>query len=198
MKTTVIIISVLLVLVLLFQAFRYITNQKVEEQKFTVIKKYPEFEIRFYPSAVLATVYSKAKTYKELAGPGFNKLAGYIFGGNDKDTKIAMTAPVRMDINDSNSSMSFVMPSNYSVENLPRPNNASVEVKKILEEYVAVIKFGGFASDKDIKSYSEKLQKLLLRNGILSHGNYRFLGYDPPFQFIGRRNEIIVSVDWKQ
>lgn len=198
MKTTVIIISVLLVLVLLFRAFRYITNQKVEEQKFTVIKKYPEFEIRFYPSAVLATVYSKAKTYKELAGPGFNKLAGYIFGGNDKDTKIAMTAPVRMDINDSNSSMSFVMPSNYSVENLPRPNNASVEVKKILEEYVAVIKFGGFASDKDIKSYSEKLQKLLLRNGILSHGNYRFLGYDPPFQFIGRRNEIIVSVDWKQ
>ncbi len=198
MKTTVIIISVLLVLVLLFRAFRYITNQKVEEQKFTVIKKYPEFEIRFYPSAVLATVYSKAKTYKELAGPGFNKLAGYIFGGNDKDTKIAMTAPVRMDINDSNSSMSFVMPSNYSVENLPRPNNASVEVKKILEEYVAVIKFGGFASDKDIKSYSEKLQKLLLQNGILSHGNYRFLGYDPPFQFIGRRNEIIVSVDWKQ
>lgn len=198
MKTAVVTISVLLVLVLLFQAFRYITNQKVEEQKFTVIKKYPEFEIRFYPSAVLATVYSKAKTYKELAGPGFNKLAGYIFGGNDKDTKIAMTAPVRMDINDSNSSMSFVMPSNYSVENLPRPNNASVEVKKILEEYVAVIKFGGFASDKDIKSYSEKLQKLLLRNGILSHGNYRFLGYDPPFQFIGRRNEIIVSVDWKQ
>ena len=198
MKTTVIIISVLLVLVLLFRAFRYITNQKVEEQKFTVIKKYPEFEIRFYPSAVLATVYSKAKTYKELAEPGFNKLAGYIFGGNDKDTKIAMTAPVRMDINDSNSSMSFVMPSNYSVENLPRPNNASVEVKKILEEYVAVIKFGGFASDKDIKSYSEKLQKLLLQNGILSHGNYRFLGYDPPFQFIGRRNEIIVSVDWKQ
>lgn len=198
MKTAVVTISVLLVLVLLFQAFRYITNQKVEEQKFTVIKKYPEFEIRFYPSAVLATVYSKAKTYKELAGPGFNKLAGYIFGGNDKDTKIAMTAPVRMDINDSNSSMSFVMPSNYSVENLPRPNNASVEVKKILEEYVAVIKFGGFASDKDIKSYSEKLQKLLLQNGILSHGNYRFLGYDPPFQFIGRRNEIIVSVDWKQ
>lgn len=198
MKTTVITLSVLLVIVLLFQAFRYITNQQVEEQKFTVIKKYSAFEIRFYPSAVLATVYSKAKTYKELAGPGFNKLAGYIFGGNDKETKIAMTAPVRMDINDSNSSMSFVMPANYSVENLPKPNNANVEVKKIPEEYVAVIKFGGYASDEDIKTYSEKLQKLLLENGILSHGNYRFLGYNPPFQIIGRRNEIIVCVDWKQ
>ena len=198
MKTTVITLSVLLVLVLLFQAFRYITKQQVEEQKFTVVKKYPEFEIRFYPSAILATVYSKAKTYKELAGPGFNKLAGYIFGGNDKEAKIAMTAPVRMDINDSNSSMSFVMPSNYSVENLPKPNNASVVVKKIPEEYVAVIKFGGYASDDDIKNYSKKLQKLLLENGILSHGNYRFLGYNPPFQIIGRRNEIIVCVDWKQ
>ncbi len=198
MKTTVITLSVLLVLLLLFQAFRYITNQQVEEQKFTVIKKYPEFEIRFYPSAVLATVYSKAKTYKELASPGFNKLAGYIFGGNDKETKIAMTSPVRMDINDSNSSMSFVMPANYSVENLPKPNNASVVVKKIPEEYVAVIKFGGYASDDDIKNYSKKLQKLLLENGILSHGNYRFLGYNPPFQIIGRRNEIIVCVDWKQ
>ena len=198
MKTTAITLSVLLVLVLLFQAFRYITNQQVEEQKYKVIKNYPEFEIRFYPSAVLATVYSKAKTYKELAGPGFNKLAGYIFGGNDKETKIAMTAPVRMDINDSNSSMSFVMPSNYSVENLPKPNNASVEVKKVPAEYVAVITFAGYASDKEIKSYSEKLQKLLLENGILSNGNYRFLGYNPPFQILGRRNEIIVSVDWKQ
>lgn len=198
MKTTVITLSVLLVLVLIFQAFRYITNQQVEEQKFTVIKKYPAFEIRFYSSAVLATVYSKAKTYKELAGPGFNKLAGYIFGGNDKEAKIAMTAPVRMDINDSNSSMSFVMPANYSLENLPKPNNASVEVKKIPEEYVAVIKFGGYASDEDIKNYTEKLQKLLLENGILSHGNYRFLAYNPPFQPIGRRNEIIVCVDWKQ
>ena len=198
MKTTIITLSVLLVLVLLFQAFRYITNQQVEEQKYKAVKKYPAFEIRFYPSAVLATVYSKAKTYKELAGPGFNKLAGYIFGGNDKETKIAMTAPVRLDINDSNSSMSFVMPANYSIENLPKPNNAGVEVKKIPEEYVAVIKFGGYASDEDIKNYSEKLKKLLLENGILSHGNYRFLGYNPPFQIIGRRNEITVSVEWKQ
>jgi hypothetical protein len=33
-------------------------------------------------------------------------------------------------------------------------------------------------------------------NGITSYGNYRFLGYNPPYQFIGRRNEIIVSVEW--
>jgi hypothetical protein len=48
-----------------------------------------------------------------------------------------------------------------------------------------------------LKFYAEKLQKLLKENGITPHGNYRFLGYNPPYQFVGRRNEIIVAVDWK-
>jgi hypothetical protein len=54
-----------------------------------------------------------------------------------------------------------------------------------------------YASDKDLKFYLEKLQYLLKENGITSLSNYRFLGYNPPFQFIGRRKEFIVAVDWK-
>jgi hypothetical protein len=109
-----------------------------------------------------------------------------------------MTTPVQMDINDSVSTMSFVMPSAYTKENLPKPNDPNVQIKNTPDEYVAVIRFGGYASDKDLKFYSEKLQNLLKENGITSFGNYRFLGYNPPFQFIGRRNEIIVAVDWKE
>jgi hypothetical protein len=89
-----------------------------------------------------------------------------------------------------------VMPSAYSKENLPKPNDPNVQIKSSEEEYVAVIRFGGFASDKDLKFYSEKLQNLLKENGITSFGNYRFLGYNPPYQLIGRRNEIIVSVEF--
>jgi hypothetical protein len=107
-----------------------------------------------------------------------------------------MTSPVQMDINDSVSSMSFVMPSSYSKDNLPKPNDPNVHIENTKEEYLAVIRFSGFASDKDLKNYSEKLQNLLTENKISSHGNYRFLGYNPPFQFIGRRNEIVVSADW--
>jgi hypothetical protein len=171
---------------------------KTEEQKYTLVRKYRDFEIRFYPSATLATINSNAKTYRDLSGPGFRKLAGYIFGGNESKTKISMTAPVQMDINDSVSKMSFVMPSIYTKENLPKPDDPNVRIEKTTDEYVAVIRFGGYASDKDLKFYSEKLKNLLKENNINYTGNYRFLGYNPPFQFIGRRNEIIVSVEWKE
>ena len=87
---------------------------KTEEQKYSLVRKYDDFEIRFYPSATVASIRSDAKTYRELAGPGFQKLAGYIFGGNEANAKISMTAPVQMDINDTGSTMSFVMPSDPS------------------------------------------------------------------------------------
>jgi hypothetical protein len=192
----VIVISVVvLVLVFLFQSFIIMPTNKTEEQKYSLVRKYKDFEIRFYPSATIATINSNAKTYRDLSGPGFQKLAGYIFGGNEAKTKISMTTPVQMDVNDSVSTMSFVMPSAFTKENLPKPNDPNVQIKSTSDEYVAVIRFGGYASDKDLKFYSEKLQTLLKENGIISYGNYRFLGYNPPFQLIGRRNEIIVAVE---
>jgi hypothetical protein len=109
-----------------------------------------------------------------------------------------MTSPVHMNINDSVSSMSFVMPSSYNQENLPKPNDPNVIIQKTPEEYVAVIQFGGYASDKDLVFYSEKLQGILKEKGITSYGHARYLGYNPPFQVVNRRNEIIVSVNWKK
>lgn len=169
---------------------------KTEEQKYRVVQSEDGFEIRFYPSATLATVYTSAKSYKELSGPGFRKLAGYIFGDNSTDTKISMTSPVHMNINNSQSSMSFVMPSSYTADKLPAPDDKDVKIEKTPDEYVAAIKFGGYASDEDILTYSEKLKKLLDEKSISYYGNFRYLGYDPPFKPFGRRNEIIVSVRW--
>ena len=198
MKGIILFVIVIIVLIVLFQSFIIMPANKTEEQKYSLVRKYKDFEIRFYPSATIATINSDAKTYRDLSGPGFQKLAGYIFGGNESKTKISMTTPVQMDINDSVSTMSFVMPSEYTKEKLPKPNDPNVHIKSTSDEYVAVIRFGGYASDKDLKFYSEKLQNLLKENGITYFGNYRFLGYNPPFEFIGRRNEIIVAVDWKE
>ena len=167
---------------------------KTEEQKYTVVSSNEEFEIRFYPSATLATVYSTANSYREVSRPGFRTLAGYIFGGNESETQISMTSPVHMNISGDRSSMSFVMPSTYNPDNLPKPDNSKVIIEKSKDEYVAVIKFSGYASDNTIKKQSEKLRKLLIENGIEFSGNFRYLGYNPPYQFINRRNEIIVSV----
>ncbi len=197
MKAIIIFVIVLIAIIVLFKFFKIMPKNKTEEQKYSLVRKYKDFEIRFYPSATIATINSNAKTYRDLSGPGFHKLAGYIFGGNESNKKISMTAPVQMDINDSVSTMSFVMPSEYTKENLPKPNDPNVQIKNTSDEYVAVIRFGGYASDKDLKFYSEKLQNLLKEIGIITFGNYRFLGYNPPFQFIGRRNEIIVTIEWK-
>lgn len=197
MKTFVVVIAIAVVIAVLFQTYTIMAANKTEEQKYTVILKDKDFEIRFYPSATLATINSDAKTYKDLSGPGFRKLANYIFGGNETNTSIAMTSPVHMDINDSVSSMSFVMPSSFSEENLPKPNDPNVRIQKTTDEYVAVIRFGGYASDKDLIFYSAKLHEILKERGITPIGHPRFLGYNPPFQVVDRRNEIIVSVDWK-
>jgi hypothetical protein len=167
-----------------------------EKQKYRSVHTEKEFEIRFYPSAILATVYSDARSYRELATPGFRKLAGYIFGGNESDTKISMTSPVHMDMNQA--SMSFVMPSSFSEENLPKPDDPGVKLERTDDVYVAVIRFGGYATDKDISHYSEKLKTMLEEKGIKWYGNFRFLGYNPPFQPFGRKNEIIVNVEWKE
>jgi len=198
MKVFIIIVVVIIVIIVVLQSYTVMSSNKTEEQKYTVIRKEKDFEIRFYPAATIATIHSTAKTYKELSGPGFRQLAGYIFGGNAGETQISMTAPVHMDVNDSLSTMSFVMPSDYNESNLPKPNNPNVILKKTSEEFVAVLKFGGFASDDELKIYSEKLKNLLKEKGIATYGHYRYLGYNPPYQIIDRRNEIIVSVRWKE
>lgn len=197
MKITLIIISILVLLFILFQTYTSMATGKSELQPYQVIKKEKEFEIRYYPASTMAMITSSAKTYKELGNTGFRKLAGYIFGGNSDKKQIAMTSPVHMDINDTISSMSFVMPTNYNKNNLPLPNNPEVKIAAMPEEYVAAIQFSGFATSEKIKAYSEKLEKALIASQLSYYGHFRFLGYNPPFQLFNRRNEIIVSVQWK-
>ena len=197
MKNMVIALIVLSVILILFQSFMAISTNRTEKQAYKVIKKEDDFEIRYYPPATFATIQSSAKNYRELSGSGFRKIAGYIFGNNESSSKIAMTTPVHMDINNEGSSMSFVMPSAYDINNLPRPNDANVKLHQTPGEYVAAIAFGGFANDASIKKYAAELEKALGNKGIKSIGHFRYLGYNPPYQLVGRKNEIIVTVEWK-
>lgn len=191
-----IIILVGCLLFILFQSFVSITSNMAETQKYTVVHKTANFEIRHYPAAILATYYSNAKTYKELANPGFRKIASYIFGSNEGNKKIAMTTPVHMDMNSSKSSMSFVMPSKYDLDKLPKPLNSELEIHEVQSEFVAVITFSGYANDESIQKKSTELSTYLTDAKIKTMGPYRYLGYNAPYQFIGRKNEIIVKVEW--
>jgi len=187
--------SVFILVTLLISAF--MAFGKTEQQTYRVVQREKEFEIRFYPPSVMATVRMEVNSYSEMSGRGFRKLAGYIFGGNESETSIAMTAPVHMDFTGKGSSMSFVMPSSWELDKLPTPKDSGVVLENSKEEYVAAIRFGGYASDSVIQKQSARLQKLLEEKGIAWYGNFRFLGYNPPFQPVFRRNEIIVSVRWK-
>lgn len=194
MKITLIILGTLGLVFVAVQFYLKYTTNSVERQPYQVLEDKGEFELRLYPSVNIAQITSKSTSYDDMSTKGFRKLAGYIFGGNDKDQKIAMTSPVQVDVNDSLSTMSFMMPTEYDINDLPTPKDGSVNIMKTEEEYVAAISFGGFANDAKIKENSAKLAKLLKENELVPAGNFRWLGYNPPYQIIGRKNEVVVKV----
>jgi hypothetical protein len=196
MKIALMIVGIIAAVFIIFQIYTTMSTSKSETQAYKVIQIEKEFEIRHYPSATMALVTSSLKSYRELGNTGFRKLAGYIFGGNKENKRIAMTSPVHMEISDTVSSMSFVMPTSYNKDNLPQPNNSEIKIKVSEPEYVAALQFGGFATTSRIEKHKAQLKKLLEDKGISYYGNFRYLGYNPPFQLFGRRNEVIVAIHY--
>jgi len=198
MKVIYVVVGVSIV-ILLFQSFKLMSNSlKTENQKYRTVLTDGQLEIRFYPSATFATIYSAETEYKALASSGFRRLAGYIFGGNDQAKSIPMTAPVRMEMGTKGSSMSFVMPENFEVSNLPKPKDSKIQIQKSAPQYVAVISFNGYANDERIREHRDLLLRLIQAKGMQLAGEYSYLGYNAPYQFWGRRNEVVVPVVWKE
>ena len=198
MKIFLITAGILILLLVLFQIYTTMSIHKTETQAYQVIRVEKNFEIRYYPVAMMAMISSTSKSYRDLGSSGFGKLAKYIFGGNDEKKQIAMTSPVHMDINDTTSTMAFVLPSGYNQDNLPKPNDSSITIRASEPEYVAAVKFGGFASTDRINKHIAILQESLKEAGLSHHGNFRFLGYNPPYQIFGRRNEVIVALNERE
>ena len=65
------------------------------------------------------------------------------------------------------------------------------------EDNEFILEFGGFANDASIKKYAAQLEKSLEEKSIKPIGHFRYLGYNPPYQIIARKNEVIVAVEWK-
>ena len=195
MKPSFLLIILILIAIPILMSF---TSARIEKQKYRVVKKDKDFEIRFYPPAIFATTKSVAKSYRELGNSGFRKIAGYIFGNNETSAKIAMTAPVHMDINEKGSSMSFVMPSEYTLDKLPRPTDARVELHESPAVYIAAIEFSGYANDQKINQYKDQLSQILNKKGIKTIGNPTYLGYNAPYEIIGRKNEVVIAIEWKE
>jgi len=194
MKTFIIISLVVFFILLATQvAISYTTENKTEQQQYRIISSEGAFEIRYYPEAVLASV-SMNGSYGSSTGSGFQQLAGYIFGGNETEQKIAMTAPVRMQQNENNFQMSFVMPADIPMDSLPEPLNPGVAIHQSQPVYTASITFGGYTNEKIIGQMQDKLSEILAEKDIRHTGNFEVLGYNPPYQVVNRRNEVIVEL----
>lgn len=186
-------LAVLAVIFFTFQAFQMSSNRQIEQHAYTVVKQIGEVEIRAYEAADFSQVTLPVDSYKDGANRGFRTLAGYIFGGNAEGQKIAMTAPVAMDMSDS-MRMRFMIPSAYETEELPAPNDDRITFVHAPAKKVAALRFGGWANDERIASFSAILKTTLDEAGIAYHDQVTFLGYDPPYAVVGRRNEVTVTL----
>jgi hypothetical protein len=193
MKTIIIVTSILLGIMILAQAFIYTSTNRTEQHKYVVLKKFADFEVRQYAPAMFSSVKMVSDSYETISSTGFRTLAGYIFGGNDKNEKIAMTSPVVMEIGDT-TRMSFMVPSDMKKEDLPKPNNGRIYFEEQEQKIMAAIEFGGWADDEKIEEYTNKLKANLKANGLSFTGKFSYLGYNPPYQVVGRRNEIVVEL----
>ena len=186
-------LSVTLVLLVLSQFFMAYQSNKIETPKYTVLKSYDDFELRQYGSMILAQTVMQSASYENTSRQGFRTVASYIFGGNSENKKIAMTAPVIMEMGD-DTKMSFVMPKQHSMESLPEPSSEEVKILKVSPKKYAVITFPGYANNKKIDKYAKKLLKSIKSEGLETVGNVKFMGYNAPWQVIGRKNEVAVEV----
>ncbi|MDB4256428.1 heme-binding protein [Flavobacteriaceae bacterium] len=193
MKIILSIFGIILILFVISQLFFLNSQRNIETYAFTIIDSYETIEIRQYQASLFTSVQMPSNNYRKTSSKGFSVLAGYIFGGNDKEEKIAMTSPVAMSLKDS-TTMLFLVPKKYTRDNLPVPNDSSIEFKDIPEKRVAAISFGGWANDSKIASFRSKLITALNNKGIEYTDNFYFLGYNAPMEVFNRKNEIIVEL----
>ena len=169
------------------------TTSAIEEPTYSLVTSWesPDIEIRDYDSRILATTHMT-----EGQNSGFRVLAGYIFGGNENEQEIAMTAPVQRTMpGEQEAEMAFVVPRAYSMEELPTPDDSRIEFREEPAYRAAVIRFSGWVNDKKAERYWQTLIAFLEEQGIQPVGDPTLNQYNPPWTppFM-RRNEIIVAV----
>ena len=168
-----------------------ITAKAIEEPVYSVEKAWEaeQIEIRRYAPRVMAVT-----TMRGNEDDGFRVLAGYIFGGNATEQKIAMTAPVQQSMS-GEAEMAFMIPAEYALEDLPAPDDERVGFEEAPAYTAAVIQFSGWASADKADEHWQRLRQFLIAKEIDIAGEPTLNQYNPPWTLpFLRRNEIIVPV----
>jgi hypothetical protein len=166
------------------------TAMAIEEPQYDVLAVEGDVEFRRYEPYIIAKVTVDGGSPDRQA---FSILAGYIFGDNASEEKMAMTAPVETQGND----YAFVMERKYSMDTLPAPRDERVKLQNKPARIVAVRRFSGRWSNSNFDRHEQELRAELARLGVEVTGAAELARYDSPFTpWFMRRNEIIVPVQW--
>jgi hypothetical protein len=112
-----------------------------------------------------------------------------------------MTAPVGMTPQEKSPEfdqywVTFGMPSEHSMEDLPTPNDTRVELTQEPGRYMAVLRYKGNWSEKKYRQHESKLLTLLEQSSSWTKkGEPTWARYNPPFvPSIFRTNEVAIEV----
>lgn len=174
-------------------------------------------EIRHYTPRVVAETVVEASSRRAATREGFSRLAGYIFGGNTardgqaseriamtspveiEPQKIAMTSPVEAAPAGSGEGawrVVFTMPSEWSLDTLPVPDDARVKLRQEPGRTVAALRFSGTLEPDVVDPQRERLRALVASRGYRIVGPVTVAGYDPPSVVPAlRRNEVMAPVE---
>lgn len=184
--------------------------RETEEPKFTVVGQIGAVEVRQYAPRIAAETVVEGS---ELAArrEGFERIAGYIFGGNQGGQKIAMTAPVAQDSAGAQIAMTapvaqaadgpgkwrirFFMPASYTLATLPVPNDGRVRLATVPPETMAVLRFSGVPGPEAVAAKNSELVAALEGSKWRPAGAPVAWFYDPPWTLPPlRRNEVAIPV----
>jgi len=199
-----------IVLLGIWAAGSYLVIRNIEEPKFTLIESKTGYDIREYGSYLTAET-DVTGNYSDATSKGFRIIADYIFGNNTSRSSIAMTAPVLertssekiamtvpvidTEIDASTRTISFVLPSEYTLETLPLPNNPQVKITQVPPRKVAALTFTWYPTANRVEEKKNELLSLLAKDGLEVAGEIQVARYNPPLSMpLMLRNEIIIAV----
>ncbi len=181
----------------------------IEEPSYSVLETEGNFELRKYSSYIVAETYVEGD-FEAVGSDGFRRLADYIGGNNQKkksismtapvsqkpvSEKIAMTAPVSQARENGRWRIAFMMPSAYTMDTLPIPDDDRVMLREETEKTVAVIRYSGTWAKKRYDDHGTKLMDWISKKGWKIVGDPVWARYNPPFiPWFMRRNEILIPV----
>ncbi|MBP6921333.1 heme-binding protein, partial [Candidatus Gracilibacteria bacterium] len=185
------IISLIFVgILLLWSLGSWLVVRNIEEPSYTLVERGDGYELRDYAPYIVAEVEVSGNRDQSMR-QGFRLLADYIFGNNTKSTPIAMTAPVAESVSEpvamtvpvmeqgsgDTRRVTFSMPSKYTLETLPKPNNSAVTLREIPAHRVAVRRFSWYATDSRITRLETELIAALQRDGLTPLSSPAYAGY---------------------